>query len=418
MNRIRFVLESRGVWNSVERLRQVASRFGLTASRMERRLLSYQEILAAHGSHPSLPITARVMARNPDVARRLLDKGVELCVHGLVHNDLSRLSAGDQAGQIDRACGLFRKHGIPYSGFRSPYLKYNKDTLRAVEAAGFDYDSNLPFYWDPSDSLSNLGPGEKDGLERGLAFYQPATRTTDRSLPRLVGKLVEIPVSLPDDEILLDRMNLDPPSVGRTWLEMLDSAARQGEMLTLQLHPERVEILGGALSALLDTAVSRKDIWLATLAEVARWWRGRAGSDISVTAAGGDQYAVARSGAASDLFVVEPSSKRASLLSPGRNIVAPRKPLIGLHPETGPALRIKVREAGYFFEDAADSSAYPVFFGPADVPDDRFKGELERCNLPLVRENIWPSSYRAAVCVSGDIDCLTLGDFARRAWEG
>ena len=418
MNRLKFVLESRGIWNSAERLRQVVSRFGPTASRMERRLAAYSDIVAAHGSRPTLPITARVMDRNPAVARRLLDRGAELCVHALVHNDLSRLAPEEQDRQIKAACALFQKHGIAYSGFRSPYLKYNKATLNVVEAAGFDYDSNLPFYWNPRGSLSGLGPREKDGLDRGLAFYSPSTRATDRSLPRLIGKLVEIPVSLPDDEILLDRMNLPPESVRQTWLEMLELASREGDLLTLQLHPERLEILNSALESLLDSAASLGTVWLATLGEISKWWRSRVSANLAVTPVGAGEYVINGSRTDSEMSVYEPSSGRRVGLAPGGRVTAARKPLIGLDPKTDPSFAIKIREMGYFFEYARDRAAYPLFFDATNLPSGSLEEAIRKCDSPLVKESVWPGPHKSALSVTGDIDCLTLGDFLRRTWEG
>jgi peptidoglycan/xylan/chitin deacetylase (PgdA/CDA1 family) len=311
MNRLRFVIDSRGWVNAVARAGQVWTRFGITAGRMQERLRAFSGIVAEYGVRPSFPITAAVLDRNPQVAHMLSGLGVELCVHGLVHNDLSELDPAEQVRQIDQAAGIFRKHGIGFAGFRSPYLKYNGATLKAVENAGFEYDSNLPFYWGPAEGLEHLSPRQAEGLDRGLRFYNPVSRPEERSLPRHVGGLVEIPVSLPDDEILLDRMGLPAEAIAGVWRRMAAMALERGELLTLQLHPERVFLLEPCLRAVLDFAVSTRAFWMTTLAEIARWWRQREG--------GG---------------------------------------------------------------------------------------------------STWPEPYRAALAVTGDIDCLTLGDFVRRFREG
>jgi len=36
---------------------------------------------------------------------------------------------------------------------------------------------------------------------------------------------------------------------------------------------------------------------------------------------------------------------------------------------------------------------------------------------PLVRLGRWPNGARSALAVTGDVDALTLGDFAIRSWE-
>jgi peptidoglycan/xylan/chitin deacetylase (PgdA/CDA1 family) len=203
----------------------------------------------------------------------LADHGVELCVHGLFHNDLSRLSAEEQARQIEQAVEIFKKHRIAFRGFRSPYLKYNEATLQSVQEMGFEYDSNMPFYWAPPDLEGRLGRLQADGLRRGLRFYNPARYPEQRSLPRFVGDIVEIPVSLPDDEILLDRMGMPLEAIGTVWQHMASMALERGDLLTLQLHPERVFLLEGSLRSVLTFAHSTGAFWIATLAEIARWWK-------------------------------------------------------------------------------------------------------------------------------------------------
>lgn len=417
MNRFKFVLESRGIGNSLERGWQVATRFGITAARMERRLVAYADLLARHGARPSLPITARVLARNPDVARKLVRRGVELCVHGLVHNDLSALTPEVQAEQIKAACAIFRGHGIPFSGFRSPYLKYNRGTLEAVADAGFAYDSNLPFLWAPLASLDDLAPHEREGLEMGLRFYRPVLHPEERSLPRFDGDLVEIPVSLPDDEILLDRMGCPLEKLGRVWHEMLAMALARGELLTLQLHPERLEILRDVLDGVLAEAASTGTVWIATLGEIAGWWRERAAAGLTLEEVSTKTFSVRASST-----VRSAVSLAGAAHGPGPGLGLPatltstHRPLIGVHPRVDQALRLKLKEAGYFIEESTDSGLYTVYVSP-DMRLQEVEGAVARAPEPLLMQSTWPFPFKAALAATGDIDCLTLGDFARRFRE-
>ncbi|HVP56508.1 MAG TPA: polysaccharide deacetylase family protein [bacterium] len=418
MNRFKFVLKSRGIGNSVERGWQVARRFGLTSARMERRLLRYTDVVARYGGRPSLPITARVLARNPQVTRRLLERGVELCVHSLVHNDLTQLAPDAQAEQIAAACAVFRDHGIPFKGFRSPYLKYNEATLRAVAAAGFAYDSNLPFFWGPLASLDHLAPREREGLEMGLRFYHPVGRPRERSLPRLIGTLVEIPVSLPDDEILLDRMGCPAPRLGEVWGEMLEQALSTGELLTLQLHPERIEILAEVLDGLVARAASSGQVWLATLGEIAAWWEERLAQEVIIEKAGAGRYSV-RAGTAlrADVSLFDRARGTTAQLRLPATVASSRQPVIGIHPAASADLRIKLKEDGYFIAITSDSEACAVYLGPGT--DLRMAKEtIARSKECLLVQGTWPAPFRAALAATGDIDCLTLGDFVRRFWEG
>ena len=412
MNRLRFVLSSRGLKNTVARTRQVATRFGVTADRMERRLLAYRDVVAEYGGHPSLPITAAVMDRNPRVARKLVEGGVELCVHGLFHTDMARLSAQTQEEHIRKAVGLFATHGIDARGFRSPYLKYNSATLEAVEKLGFDYDSNLPFYWEPAESLQGLSPEAAD------RFYDPVKYPCERSLPRYMGGVVEIPVSLPDDEILLDRMGLPVAQVGDIWTEMAGQALKREEMLIVQLHPERIFHLEGALRRVLQFAHEGGAFWIATLREIACWWAERVGAGVDLTPLGSGAYHARAIGPAGlCLKVVEPLSGVSRALGPEDEVRSGCRPLVGISKKISSTLRRTIREMGYFYDITADRDSVNLYVD-REIEVAELEASISRCPNPLLADTRWPAPFTAALAVTGDIDCLTLGDFLRRFKEG
>jgi peptidoglycan/xylan/chitin deacetylase (PgdA/CDA1 family) len=380
--------------------------------------MAYRDMVAEYGGHPSLPITAAVLDRNPHVARRLIQEGAELCVHGLVHTDMAALSGETQEEHISKAIGLFRRHGIDARGFRSPYLKYNAATLEAVEKLGFEYDSNLPFYWEPGRSLGELTPVEADGLRRGLRFYNPVKYPSERSLPRYVGGIIEIPVSLPDDEILLDRMGLPVTRIGDIWTEMARLALEREEMLTLQLHPERILHLEEALRRVLSFAHGEGNFWIAKMNEIASWWAERVAGGVEVSAAGRGTYRAGPVGPGRlGLRMLEPLSGVSRAVEPGEEIQSARKPLVGLSDRASSALRRRVREIGYFYEITADRDSVNLYFdGDAEVAE--VEAGIARCPDPLLADMRWPKPFTAALAVTGDIDCLTLGDFLRRFKEG
>ncbi|MFH1313614.1 MAG: polysaccharide deacetylase family protein [Candidatus Eisenbacteria bacterium] len=418
MDRLGFVLSSRGIRNSIARAFQVATRFGVTAARMEKQLGAYADVVSRYGACPSLPITAAVLDRNPRVARGLVDRGVELCVHGLVHNDLSELSPQMQRDQIEQAIAIFKKHDIPFQGFRSPYLRYDGGTLSAVSALEFEYDSNMPFYWEPGSLLEGLVASESDGLRRGLRFYNPVKFPDERSLPRHIDRLVEIPVSLPDDEILLDRMGLPPEKIGDTWEEMARLALDRGELLTIQLHPERIELLRESLSRVLDFAETDGGFWITTMAKIASWWKERTRLEVDVAQTGQGKYRVLTPpGIRSQLEIAIPATGVRVGITPGSEVASPKKPVIGVHPKTGDDLRHKIRDMGYLIETSENNALYACHFAGRDGPDEIDK-RIPDLDHPLLVDTFWPRPFKAALTVTGDIDCLTLGDFIRRFREG
>jgi peptidoglycan/xylan/chitin deacetylase (PgdA/CDA1 family) len=419
VNRLGFVLSSRGLRNSFERAGQVASRFGLTAARMDRRLQAFADVVEQYGARPSLPITAAVLDRNPRVARRLQERGVELCVHSYVHNDLSQLPPPEQARQIGLAIDLFRKHGIVFEGFRSPYLKYDQATLEAVRKAGFEYDSNLPFYWEPPEFAGSLSAAEQDGLRRGLNFYRPAEFPAECSLPRFIGGVLEIPVSLPDDEILLDRVGMNAARIGDVWLEMAGMALERGELFTVQLHPERLTILRDALCRTLDFARTGGRFWVATLSEISGWWKRRGAADLRLKAAGRAAYAVDIAGSGVHdvaVEVIRPGGEQ-EVLEPGQTVGSGRRPAIGIGPEISDDFRQCLSNKGYLYENTENSASHNVFI-QRDIQGPELEKILAGADGPVIRLGRWPGRFQAAMAITGDIDCLTLGDFLRRFREG
>ena len=54
---------------------------------------------------------------------------------------------------------------------------------------------------------------------------------------------------------------------------------------------------------------------------------------------------------------------------------------------------------------------------PADTPPDAVVHFVAEHDADLVRVQPWPAGYRGCLSVTGDIDAVTLFDFARRMKE-
>ena len=82
---------------------------------------------------------------------------------------------------------------------------------------------------------------------------------------------VEMPVSLPDDEILVDALGMHS-SVGlwHAFEAMMEMASSTGSHLVLQVHPERFHICAAALELLIERAVDAGG-WLTPLSGAAAW---------------------------------------------------------------------------------------------------------------------------------------------------
>ena len=92
-------------------------------------------------------------------------------------------------------------------------------------------------------------------------------------------------------------------------------------------------------------------------------------------------------------------------------------PFVGV-PRSVPEQRVAfLRNLGFVVRRGADASACSVY-----LPEDKVANATNRQLLDLVQSNPaplvrfwhWPSRYRSALAVTGDLDALSLLDYAAR----
>ncbi len=418
MNVIKFVFGHRGAGNLVRRSVQIATRFGPNPERMGGRFERFMDILDEYAIRPTFPITALPMSRNPSFAHRLLERGAELAVHAWSHIDLSALDLEGQRTHMGRAVELFRSCSVPFTGFRAPYLHWNEDTMRVVAEFQFRYSSNQTVWWDVLD-VASMTPPQKEGMQRGRAFYRPVSVAEMRVLPFRREGLVEIPVSLPDDEIPLDRMYIhDAGYLSEMWRRILDTSYQRGELFTLQLHPERIDFFAGALRGLLVDARARKPkVWIATLDEIAQWWDNKARNRAQFVR-DGDRFRVEVSACAGTTVVVSANgSERAQ--APGVfEVESSARPCVGVAPGSSRDALAALADLGYLVEVGERADGYAVHLGRVERADfaaiEACRRVIAESRRPLVRFGVWPDGAKSAFSVTGDIDALTIWDFMYR----
>jgi hypothetical protein len=96
---------------------------------------------------------------------------------------------------------------------------------------------------------------------------------------------------------------------------------------------------------------------------------------------------------------------------------AARRPFIGVSPASSPGLTSFLRQQGYIVEQAASGRTHTIFldrptFGYAD--ERALLAQIEQGHASLVRLGRWPYGARSALCITGDIDALTIWDYGLR----
>lgn len=439
MNLISFSLKTKGAHNFARRLYTVFTRFSFSDRATRRALLALLQALQPYNSAPTFFIPAVVLNRHPRLIAEIARGGAEIGIHGYVHNDYRTLNAEQQHTQTRQAIEVFAKTRIDYAGFRNPYLGWTEDSLEVFRQLGFDYESNEAVLHDVVD-LERFSPLLRSGFAKSLALFQAIPSTSYTLRPHREGTLVRIPTSIPDDEMLFDRLRVtNPQEVGRIWSAVMQLVYANEGIYTLNLHPERGILCKKALEELLTFSSSRPlPVWITRLHAVAEWWQERLSFRLNFTSLGEKRWQVKAT-----------CTPRATLL--GRHLEVEAQPTQGwadgeqsieartftLRASCLPALALSLRtpvevedflhEQGYAVVPGGEETGYASYL---DLPDGlgqsreeqiRMRSELiqkiESLEAPLLRFGYWPSGQRAALAISGDIDSVTIQDFFLRILE-
>jgi peptidoglycan/xylan/chitin deacetylase (PgdA/CDA1 family) len=430
-NPLVIALKGKGLSKLMRRAWAISKRYGFTLSKMDHALESFVQVLNDFDCRASFPMTAWALARSKGNWKRYHDQGVEFAIHGYYHVDYSQLSLDQQIEHLREALQVFGDHHLPCRGFRAPYLRYNQDTLLALDELNFSYDSSQAVAWDVVRDM------ETEAYHRALDFYRARSAETYVSVPRLVvgQELVQIPYSLPDDEALVERLKWretsklsDTETRSKIWVEILRRTHELGELFTLGLHPERIALCAHALRAVLRHARAlSSEIWIARLDEIAVWWRQRLATTYQVTREGGENYRLRINGPAKVVILarnVLVEAPTTPWTAPYNRILqnewvfrAKRLPFIGISPNTPEDLATFLGQQGYFIERSGNVGLYAYYLDRKTFePEDErpLLKELEAGDWPLLRLARWPDGARSALAITGDIDALTLWDYGLR----
>lgn len=424
--------KSRGARNLLARIRTVMARFGLSSKRFHRLLKDYQALTRELGCVPTFPITAVVLQRHPRIIRDLHDQGVEFAVHGYVHIDYGVIPEAEQSTHYQNAVDIFQACRVPFTGFRAPFLRVNDRTFPALSRVGFPYDSSLAVHWDVIEKSQYTEEAWGEYL-RVLEFYQSQPAEARPVLPGFFNGSVEIPISMPDDEITVERLGItEPEEIAKIWEAIVRKTYASGEMFTIQLHPERIAECGLALSRAVGLAKTyNPPVWIATLREIAEWWQERAGFSFDISPQDDGKYLIKAecSPRATVLVKNGKTGVPADAWYEGYKIVterefaleSPRRPVIGVNEDSSAEALSFLRNEGYIVEKNNRPSDYTLYLDNLkDFTRDDERGLVDRIDesdATLVRYWRWPDRARSAASVTGDIDSITISDFVLRIIE-
>ena len=394
--------------------------------------MKYSTVTKNLGFVPTFPITAVTLKRHPKVIRELCQNGVEFAVHGYIHTDYGVLTLEEQVRHFKQAIDTFDNCTVPYTGFRAPFVRTNNQTFQALSNLGFPYDSSDVVHSDVIDGIE-YSENARNEYRRILDFYQSRKAQDYLVLPRLIDGFVEIPVSMPDDEIMVERLDItDENKISEIWGAILESSYNRGELFTLQLHPERISFCEKALVDVMRRSKALEPwIWVASLKEIAQWWQEKENFNFEIHPQNSGIYRV-KSNCADRATILlknvkvnvpkndwfngyESISVREFLLE------SPVRPVIGLRKDSPMAMIKFFQREGYIVELDAEPKNCGIYFGNlthfSEDDEKLLSREVEQSGAPLIRYWRWPNQARSALSITGDIDSITLKDFVLRIFE-
>ncbi len=429
MEYIKFLKNHRSVSNLTRRVPKIVSRYGFDGQKLRKNIFSMVEDCNRFYVCPTLPVTGQVVGKYPDFFQQFDESQVEFAIHGYFHQDYTRLSVQEKRDQLGRAYKIFKDANVPISGFRFPYLRVDDESLSLVGELPFIYDSSQSFWWEIDRALLN---GHSKVVEKMRTQYDPRSPQDAPVLPKRLGSLIEMPVSLPDDDIIMDRVGIgDNELIAKLWLGILEQTVRRNELFVLQLHPERFQLLRQALSTLLQEIRQRdKQIWVAPLREIAQWWNKREEFHVSYKRNGNNCLRVQiKHPGELNYQLLNFSAKNFKITNSYRSnevleefeIEEDQLPLIGVGKETSLGFRQLLTNLGFPFEEVANCPEKCSVYIEKD-PETRSVNKwlnqfLSSLTSPLIRFNYWPENFSAAFAVTGDIDALTTQDFFSRIYD-
>ncbi|MBI4787775.1 MAG: polysaccharide deacetylase family protein [Chloroflexi bacterium] len=408
----------------LRRAETIRKRYGLTPKLMERTLSHFVSLLDEFDCGATFPITTTTLARSRGVVEKYQAQKIEFAAHGYYHTDQTELSFNQQLEQYVAARRLFEERGVRCDGFRSPYLRSNPETLAAIKQAGFSYDSSQALAWDIPEDM------ETHEYRRALDFYGAVSAQVYPSLPRWDNDLVRIPYCLPDDEAFVDRFQTSASRMTELWMRILGSTFARGEVFTVALHPERILPCQQALVHVLREARNlQPKVWMTQLYQIAAWWKKRAQAEVHFHQESPGEMCVSTNGTEGvTLLARHVQATSAARMwdgsylqpeGPALKFRATRRPFIGVSPGSPAYLTSFLRQQGYIVEEAQDATNHTFYLDRARFAyEDELPllDEIEQGDFPLVRLGRWPNGARSALCVTGDIDALTIWDYALRVF--
>jgi peptidoglycan/xylan/chitin deacetylase (PgdA/CDA1 family) len=251
-------IKVKGISTTFKKMCLNLRRYRLGTKKTMERFNLIAQILKENNAKMTIHVPAVLLEHHLNDFNKIDDENIEWAMHGYKHIDHTKLSYDECFNQLKKAKEIFDNSGIKNIGFRAPYLQSNDNVLKAISKLGMAYDSSSSVFIKVVDD-NNMK------VKKILNFYDSDRdwKISDRY------NIKVIPVILPDDEILVDRLGFKGETIGNMWLKVAKICFKKKWIFVVQLHPDRVEICSQGLNMVLNWA-QKNQIWLPSLSEIVK----------------------------------------------------------------------------------------------------------------------------------------------------
>ncbi len=215
------------------------------------------KILAKHGITSTFFVPGYTAVRYPDVISSIVEHGHEIAHHGYLHEAMRGKTEQQEADILDRGLEVLESvTGSRPIGYRAPMWELNWHSPKLLRDRGFLYDSSLMDTDHPYElAVADGGPLVEIPIQWALDDWEQYCYVPDFS----GSGLIESPVKAIE-----------------MWRLEFDAMRAEGAAYVLTNHP----FLSGrpsraqALDSLIEYVRSYDDVWVTSLANIAKHVRG------------------------------------------------------------------------------------------------------------------------------------------------
>jgi hypothetical protein len=422
MNYLRHLISSKGIGGLLNRFLTICRNFGVTSEKSHTALRQIISTTRKYGCKPTFFITADLLDYHAELIESVCNDDVAVGLHGHHHVDHSYLESEAQHSQFEEGLLKFRKVGIPVRGFRAPFLRFNEDTNKAAKDNSLQWVSHtVALYRHLIDVQRNYRIVEITNLIQ--SFYNCKENDEEPSIPCWGDHCLDIPVSCPDDEILVDRYGMGTAhEIAEVMLDMLRISHQNGECVNFLFHPERVRLIAPAIAAILEEANSLTDLWIASLDDISKWWHERSQCTFEIMDVDTNCFRIVVHGNDRGSARLQEFGGVSESIARGENgsfmLQSSLRPTVCILPGFCDKGAACLRNEGFVVETAPDPAHHSVSLGGTCTKNRRkVLHAVSRNRGPLLRFWRWPDHYKSAMAISFDLDSITLWDFIRRGYH-